>query len=419
MPHTTIINAARMKAHEVPTICDVFCANLRNNSFIGFGVAFFLSSVALREHYAIRSGVKFRQQFLNQTRLYPARLFRWHKIPDNCVQPGVRVHAKQHRWIFAHFELIHRRLGQDFTEDPSLCHHSLANFFGGDPLHRFRNEFEVAFISHTEFDFVPHIREDGPAVVVNGRTQYFGVRKLDDSSGRMIGRKQVTAAEFPQSRVEITDIDHVPGGVANLHAIADAIRRAHQDVNPAKKTGHRCLHREAKDQREQSDRNQRRIPVLKNNRDDREQQQESQEQLGDAPQVVSRNGAADASDQIDIHDLCSREQEHDHGGRLINFLNVWNISRGKAEYVKLQQVIKNTQRDQHEAMCSEPNLILGPGLGLILRRRGSRLLERLLHVFPFFYLFDFGAHFVRHSYRILARVWICCRESEANPCVWI
>ena len=47
------------------------------------------------------------------------------------------------------------------------------------------------------------------------------------------------------------------------------------------------------------------------------------------------------------------------------------------------------------------------------------LLQRPLNIFLLFDLFDFGAQFVRHSYRILATILICCRETTFDGCDWI
>jgi len=62
----------------------------------------------------------------------------------------------------------------------------------------------------------------------------------------MIGGK-IFAAEFPQGGVEITHVNNVAGGVFDLNAIADLIRPPDQDVDPAQKTGHWCLHGQAND----------------------------------------------------------------------------------------------------------------------------------------------------------------------------
>ena len=60
----------------------------------------------------------------------------------------------------------------------------------------------------------------------------------------MIGGK-IFAAEFPQGGVEITHINNVARGIFDLNTIADPVRPPDQDVDPAEKTGHWCLHGQA------------------------------------------------------------------------------------------------------------------------------------------------------------------------------
>ena len=88
----------------------------------------------------------------------------------------------------------------------------------------------------------------------------------------MIRRQQIPA-EFPQSGIQITDVDDVAFGVADLDAIADSIRCAGQDIDSTQKTGDWRLHRQSENQRKHSDRNERGIPILKLDRNDRDYQQ--------------------------------------------------------------------------------------------------------------------------------------------------
>jgi len=43
------------------------------------------------------------------------------------------------------------------------------------------------------------------------------------------------AANFPQRGIQIAHVDDVTAGIANLNAVADAIRRAGQNINPTMK----------------------------------------------------------------------------------------------------------------------------------------------------------------------------------------
>src|SRR5437870_10186620 len=85
-----------------------------------------LSCVAFRKHYAIRRGVKFSEELLDQSRLYSTSFFRMHEIAHDRIQPRVRVDAKQHARSFAPLQLIDRRLRQQLAKDTDALHHRLA-----------------------------------------------------------------------------------------------------------------------------------------------------------------------------------------------------------------------------------------------------------------------------------------------------
>ena len=87
----------------------------------------------------------------------------------------------------------------------------------------------------------------------------------------MIRREQVPA-EFPQGGIQITDVDYVAFGIPDLDAIADSIRRARENIDPTQETGDWRLHRQSEDQRKQADRDNGRVPILKEDRDDTEHQ---------------------------------------------------------------------------------------------------------------------------------------------------
>ena len=51
----------------------------------------------------------------------------------------------------------------------------------------------------------------------------------------------VFAAEFPRSRIEISNVDYVAGGFTNLYAITYSERLANKDINPGDEAFHRRL----------------------------------------------------------------------------------------------------------------------------------------------------------------------------------
>src|SRR6266478_4040374 len=114
MAQTTMIMNAKMKAHDEPTAWEVVCANLRKSSLISILLRCLedceLARVALREHYALGSFVKFSQQPLDQSRLYPACFFWMDQVTNNSAEPGVCVDAEKHGGILTPLQLIDRRL---------------------------------------------------------------------------------------------------------------------------------------------------------------------------------------------------------------------------------------------------------------------------------------------------------------------
>src|SRR5438105_1893128 len=190
MAHTMMITAARMKAHDEPTACEVVCANLRKSSLIQYSPVskkvYRLTRIAFRKHYALWRLVEFSQQFLDEPSLHAPGFFWMDQVPNDCIQPGVWVDAEEHRGIFAYLQLVDGCLGKNLAEHAYLLHHVLTNLLGSDALHRLGNKFQVAVVGNTELDLVPNVREERPRVVVDGRTQYFRIRKLDYPARWMI-----------------------------------------------------------------------------------------------------------------------------------------------------------------------------------------------------------------------------------------
>src|SRR5205085_5675098 len=112
--------------------------------------------------------------------------------------------------------------------------------------------------------------------------------------------------------------------VADLDSIADAIRRARQNVNPSEKAGHRRLNCQAQDERSKTNREYGRVPIRKQNRDYRQDQQETEYELRDASQVVTRDRMNDAFDDINIDRLGNRKQQHERDGRFVQTLDPRN-----------------------------------------------------------------------------------------------
>ena len=109
----------------------------------------------------------------------------------------------------------------------------------------------------------------------------------------------VFAAEFPQSRIEISDIDYVPCGVTDLYPVTDAVRLANKNVNPRDETFHRRLDSEANDDRANAQGGKRAIPIDKNYRHNYGRDRERGDQTFDALEGEPDGGVLDSTQSID------------------------------------------------------------------------------------------------------------------------
>src|SRR6267378_1328038 len=132
----------------------------------------------------------------------------------------------------------------------------------------------------------------------------------------MIGGKIVTA-KFPERGIEIADVDHITSGVAQLDPIADAVRRPHQNVDPADETRKRSLQSEAGNNREHTQRNDSGVPVNKEYGNGNQADYERGQELENPPNVKFRDRVVDALDQIDVDAFGGSNHRSDrHGAEL-------------------------------------------------------------------------------------------------------
>ncbi len=96
-------------------------------------------------------------------------------------------------------------------------------------------------------------------------------------------------------------VDHVTGGVVDLDAIADAIRLADENIDPGDETFHRRLHSQTDDDRSNTERGQRRIPIHKDDRRRDDCDQHADDQLENALECETRDGIQDPADCINPH----------------------------------------------------------------------------------------------------------------------
>src|ERR1041385_870950 len=109
----------------------------------------------------------------------------------------------------------------------------------------------------------------------------------------MIGRKK-RAADFPEGGVEVTDINDVAARIADLDAVANTIRRAHENINPADEAGYGCLQRETKYQGNKTQRDDGSVPIDEKNGHDDEADGQDDCQPQNPLQIEARNDVAHA-----------------------------------------------------------------------------------------------------------------------------
>src|SRR6185369_16972264 len=150
----------------------------------------------------------------------------------------------------------------------------------------------------------------------------------------MFSRK-IVAAEFPQRRVEITDVDHIAAYEPNLDPIANAIWLAHENVDPANETRNRRLQCEPEYQRDQAKRNDRGVPVLKKDRQYEEPDSQPNDQPRHAFQVVLVNSIPHATDEVNIDQVQHHQANNNDCDRQNQLEHQWIRSR------KTRQTIRN------------------------------------------------------------------------------
>src|SRR5512132_4100171 len=149
-----------------------------------------------------------------------------------------------------------------------------------------------------ELYLVPDVREKRPGIVVNEFVEHLFIRELDQPPAGMIAR-EILAAEFPQRGVEVTDIDHITGRVGYFDPVAHAIRLTHQDVNPRDEAFHRSLHSQPDDDRTDTERSDRGVPIHKNNRDNNNRDGQRNSQPLDALEGETGGSIFDPANSIE------------------------------------------------------------------------------------------------------------------------
>src|SRR5437868_436367 len=124
----------------------------------------------------------------------------------------------------------------------------------------------------------------------------------------MVGR-QVLAAKFPKRCIQITYVDHVAAGFADLYTVTHLERYFDEDIYPAEKTRDQGLKRETEHQRNETERDNRSVPIRKDQREDDEYGGKTDEKVEYSPEIISCGPIAKPGYRVNADDLCEREQQ--------------------------------------------------------------------------------------------------------------
>src|SRR5688572_5418281 len=266
--------------------------------------------VALREQDAVRFGVQPLERRGQDLRLDPAPLLGVHQVADRRLDPRVGARAEEDGRLLAHLELVHRGLRQHLPEGPYALPHRFTDRLVRHFLESAGHEGEVAFVRDLKAQLVPYVREQRPRVAEHRLAEDERVRELDHPAAGVIGR-EVLAPELPQRGVEISHVDDVPRRVADPYPVADPVRSADQDVQPAYEAEDGGLEGEAEDQRQDAERHERRVPAGRQDGGHDEEDDERSSGAHHAPQRVLRDPALEPAQDEGVHGLDHGEDRDD------------------------------------------------------------------------------------------------------------
>src|SRR5207302_3864502 len=186
----------------------------------------------------------------------------------------------------------------------------------------------------------------------------------------MIGRK-IFASEFPQSGVEITHVNDVPGGVFDLDTIADLVRPSDQDVDPAEETGHRRLHSQANDDGADTDGNERSVTINENNTNNDDSDDQSDEQMFDPAKSEASGRVIEPPDRINGNGFGNREHDDNEHRAAKKSPGEINSVRGYRKQLRADEIIKDSATHDQKGVGNKPELIFRCGLNFFLARLGA------------------------------------------------
>src|SRR5258706_4167988 len=157
----------------------------------------------------------------------------------------------------------------------------------------------------------------------------------------MIGGKMLPA-KFPKRRVQIAHVDHIAARFADLYSIANLERHLYKYVDPTEKTRDQRLQGQAEHERDQSQRNDSRVPIGKDQRETDKNNDQTDDEIDDTIEVVASGAIAEPFDQIDLDYFYGGQQENDSyrtQGQILQKRQVPSaeIERGEIENFEAQE----------------------------------------------------------------------------------
>ena len=168
---------------------------------------------------------------------------------------------------------------------------------------------------------------------------------------------KILAAEFPQSGIQVPDVDHVASGIAYLDAVAYAKRPANQNVNPRDETFHRRLHSQSDDDRANTERSDRCVPIYKNNRDDNDRYHEDNSQARDTLERETSSSILDSSDSV--KGKRARDGQHDCDQRCAarDSLSETEPTLRQRNDFRADEKIKSCAQSKNDRVANDPKSV--------------------------------------------------------------
>src|SRR5215475_6775137 len=214
--------------------------------------------------------------------------------------------------MFAHFQFVHWRAGEQVAKCLYAFNHFPAQFFLGDFLHRAGDELQIGVESDLELHLVPDVGKQRPRIIVDEFIEHFFIREFDQPPTGMIGR-EIFATELPQCGVQVADIDNVAGGICYFNAVAHAKRLTDQNVNPSNEAFNRRLQSQPDNDRTDAERSDSRIPIHKNYRYNDQRDGQPNGEAHDTLECETSGRVLDAAKPVD--GKRTRDSQHDRDQR--------------------------------------------------------------------------------------------------------